>query len=63
MKKDAAASLAPVHDEEARQASAQENQNLRDSLSQSEARVKELESQLENLNKVSSVLTKCISFI
>ncbi|KAM6963006.1 translocated promoter region b, nuclear basket protein [Aplochiton taeniatus] len=44
----------PAQDHEARQASAQELQGLRDSLSQSETRTKELESQLENLNKVVS---------
>lgn len=49
----AAAASAPVHDQEAQQASAQELQSLRDSLSQSEAKVRELESQLETLNKVS----------
>uniref|UniRef100_A0A8D3CET8 Nucleoprotein TPR n=1 Tax=Scophthalmus maximus TaxID=52904 RepID=A0A8D3CET8_SCOMX len=38
--------------QEARQASVQELQSLRDSLSQSEARTKELEGQLENINKV-----------
>uniref|UniRef100_A0A669BC01 Nucleoprotein TPR n=1 Tax=Oreochromis niloticus TaxID=8128 RepID=A0A669BC01_ORENI len=37
--------------EEARQASVQELQSLRDSLSQAEARTKELEGQLENINK------------
>lgn len=49
----AAAASAPVHDQEAQQASAQELQSLQDSLSQSEAKVRELESQLETLNKVS----------
>ncbi|XP_062858102.1 translocated promoter region b, nuclear basket protein isoform X2 [Trichomycterus rosablanca] len=49
--KETAASSAPVQDQEARQASAQEHQSLRDSLSQSEARIKELENQLDTLNK------------
>uniref|UniRef100_A0A669CM39 Nucleoprotein TPR n=1 Tax=Oreochromis niloticus TaxID=8128 RepID=A0A669CM39_ORENI len=47
--------LKVAHDkvlEEARQASVQELQSLRDSLSQAEARTKELEGQLENINKV-----------
>uniref|UniRef100_A0A8C4IRQ9 Nucleoprotein TPR n=1 Tax=Dicentrarchus labrax TaxID=13489 RepID=A0A8C4IRQ9_DICLA len=44
--------VSPSQDEEARQASVQELQNLKDSLSQAEARTKELEGQLENLNKV-----------
>ncbi|XP_060773336.1 translocated promoter region b, nuclear basket protein isoform X2 [Neoarius graeffei] len=47
----AAASSAPVQDQEAQQASAQELQSLRDSLSQSEAKTRELENQLETLNK------------
>lgn len=49
----AAAASAPVQDQEAQQASAQELQSLRDSLSQSEAKTRELEGQLETLNKVS----------
>lgn len=49
----AAAASAPVQDQEAQQASAQELQNLRDSLNQSEAKTRELESQVETLNKVS----------
>lgn len=49
----AAAASAPVQDQEAQQASAQELQSLRESLSQSEAKAQELESQLETLNKVS----------
>uniref|UniRef100_A0A8C4IU94 Nucleoprotein TPR n=1 Tax=Dicentrarchus labrax TaxID=13489 RepID=A0A8C4IU94_DICLA len=48
----AEAAAGPSQDEEARQASVQELQNLKDSLSQAEARTKELEGQLENLNKV-----------
>ncbi|KAM9444499.1 translocated promoter region b, nuclear basket protein isoform 3-T3 [Clarias gariepinus] len=47
----AAAASAPVQDQEAQQASAQELQSLRESLSQSEAKAQELESQLETLNK------------
>ncbi|XP_060722892.1 translocated promoter region b, nuclear basket protein isoform X3 [Tachysurus vachellii] len=47
----AAAASAPVQDQEAQQASAQELQSLRDSLSQSEAKTRELEGQLETLNK------------
>ncbi|KAF4082461.1 hypothetical protein AMELA_G00151390 [Ameiurus melas] len=46
-----AAASAPVQDQEAQQASAQELQTLRDSLSQSEAKTRELESQLETKNK------------
>uniref|UniRef100_A0A7N6F6B8 Nucleoprotein TPR n=1 Tax=Anabas testudineus TaxID=64144 RepID=A0A7N6F6B8_ANATE len=48
----AKAAAGPSQDEEARQASVQELQSLRDSLSQAEARTKELEGQLENTNKV-----------
>ncbi|KAF7690039.1 hypothetical protein HF521_011843 [Silurus meridionalis] len=47
----AVAASAPVQDQEAQQASAQELQGLKDSLSQSEAKTQELESQLETLNK------------
>ncbi|XP_058234959.1 translocated promoter region b, nuclear basket protein isoform X2 [Hemibagrus wyckioides] len=47
----AAAASAPVQDQEAQQASAQELQSLRDSLSQSETKTRELEGQLETLNK------------
>uniref|UniRef100_A0A669EK80 Nucleoprotein TPR n=1 Tax=Oreochromis niloticus TaxID=8128 RepID=A0A669EK80_ORENI len=46
------AAAGPSQEEEARQASVQELQSLRDSLSQAEARTKELEGQLENINKV-----------
>lgn len=49
----AAAASAPIQDQEAQQASAQELQSLRDSLSQSETKTRELEVQLETLNKVS----------
>lgn len=42
----------PSQDEEARQASAQELQSLRDSLGQAQNRSKELEGQLENISKV-----------
>lgn len=55
----AAASSAPVQDQEAQQASAQELQSLRDSLSQSEAKTRELENQLETLNKVSLLYPVC----
>lgn len=48
----AEAAAGPSQEEEARQASAQELQNLRDSLSQAEAKTKELEGQLDNINKV-----------
>ncbi|XP_051511668.1 nucleoprotein TPR-like isoform X2 [Myxocyprinus asiaticus] len=47
----AAAASAPAQDQEAQQASAQELQGLRESLSQSESRTRELEGQLENLNR------------
>ncbi|KAK1896767.1 Nucleoprotein TPR [Dissostichus eleginoides] len=48
----AEAAAGPSQEEEARQASVQELQSLRDSLSQAEAKTKELEGQLENINKV-----------
>ncbi|XP_040895919.1 translocated promoter region b, nuclear basket protein isoform X2 [Toxotes jaculatrix] len=48
----AEAAAGPSQEEEARQASVQELQSLKDSLSQAEARTKELEGQLENINKV-----------
>ncbi|XP_029003449.1 translocated promoter region b, nuclear basket protein isoform X2 [Betta splendens] len=50
----AEAAAGPSQEEEARQASTQELQSLRDSLSQAEARSKELEGQLENANKVAT---------
>lgn len=48
----AEAAAGPSQDEEARQASVQELQSLRESLSQAEAKTRELEGQLENVNKV-----------
>lgn len=48
----AEAAAGPSQDEEARQASVQELQSLRESLSQAEAKTRELEGQLENINKV-----------
>ncbi|XP_022066194.2 translocated promoter region b, nuclear basket protein [Acanthochromis polyacanthus] len=48
----AEATAGPSQEEEARQASVQELQSLRDSLSQAEGKTKELEGQLENINKV-----------
>lgn len=42
----------PAQAEEARQASVQELQSLRDSLNQAEAKTRDQEAQLENLNKV-----------
>ncbi|XP_058493933.1 translocated promoter region b, nuclear basket protein isoform X1 [Solea solea] len=48
----AEAAAGPSQEEEARQASVQELQSLRDTLSQAEAKTKELEGQLENINKV-----------
>ncbi|KAM7409722.1 hypothetical protein PAMA_001286 [Pampus argenteus] len=48
----AEAAAGPSQEEEARQASVQELQSLKDSLSQAESRTKELEGQLENINKV-----------
>lgn len=48
----AEARAGPSQEEEARQASAQELQSLRDSLSLAEAKTKELEGQLEKVNKV-----------
>uniref|UniRef100_A0A8C3ADA7 Nucleoprotein TPR n=1 Tax=Cyclopterus lumpus TaxID=8103 RepID=A0A8C3ADA7_CYCLU len=46
------AAAGPSQEEEARQASVQELQSLRDSLNQAEAKTRELEGQLENSNKV-----------
>ncbi|KAK2835272.1 hypothetical protein Q5P01_015756 [Channa striata] len=48
------AAAGPSQEQEARQASVQELQTLTDSLSKAEARSKELEGQLENINKVVS---------
>ncbi|XP_072245246.1 translocated promoter region b, nuclear basket protein isoform X3 [Leuresthes tenuis] len=48
----AEAAVGPSQDEEARQALVQELQSLKDSLNQAENRTKELEGQLENVNKV-----------
>ncbi|XP_054904526.1 translocated promoter region b, nuclear basket protein isoform X2 [Poeciliopsis prolifica] len=48
----AEAAAGPSQDEEAHQASAQELQSVKDSLNQAETRTKELEGQLENVNKV-----------
>uniref|UniRef100_A0A1A8U2U2 Nucleoprotein TPR n=1 Tax=Nothobranchius furzeri TaxID=105023 RepID=A0A1A8U2U2_NOTFU len=48
----AEAAAGPSQDEEARQASVQELQRVKDSLNQAETRTKELEGQLENTNKV-----------
>ena len=48
----AEAAAGPSQEEEARQASVQELQSLRDSLNQAEAKTKELEGQLDNINKV-----------
>ncbi|XP_061739540.1 translocated promoter region b, nuclear basket protein [Nerophis ophidion] len=42
----------PSKEEETRQASVQELQGLRDSLSQADTRIKDLEGQLENINRV-----------
>ncbi|KAL6108232.1 tpr [Pungitius sinensis] len=50
----AEATAAPSQDEEARQASVQELQSLRDSLNQAETKTRELEGQLENINKVAT---------
>ncbi|XP_057208864.1 translocated promoter region b, nuclear basket protein isoform X1 [Triplophysa rosa] len=50
----AAAASIPAQDQEAQQASAQELQALRESLSQSGNRSRELEGQLENLNRTVS---------
>ncbi|KAI4890931.1 hypothetical protein NFI96_033196 [Prochilodus magdalenae] len=47
----AAAASAPAQDQEAQQASAQELQSLRESLSQSETKTRELEGQVETLNR------------
>ncbi|XP_026179071.1 translocated promoter region b, nuclear basket protein isoform X2 [Mastacembelus armatus] len=50
----AEAAEGPSQEEEARQASVQELQSLKESLNQAEARAKELEGQVENINKVVS---------
>ncbi|KAM7011947.1 translocated promoter region b, nuclear basket protein [Tautogolabrus adspersus] len=47
-----AAAAGPSQEEEARQASVQELQSLKNSLSQAEAKTKEMEGQLENISKV-----------
>uniref|UniRef100_A0A3B1KCG5 Nucleoprotein TPR n=1 Tax=Astyanax mexicanus TaxID=7994 RepID=A0A3B1KCG5_ASTMX len=47
----AEAASTPAQDQEAQQASAQELQSLRESLSQSETKTRELEAQLETLNR------------
>uniref|UniRef100_A0A8C8HYA9 Nucleoprotein TPR n=1 Tax=Oncorhynchus tshawytscha TaxID=74940 RepID=A0A8C8HYA9_ONCTS len=46
------AASTPAQEQEAQQASAQELQGLKDSLGQAETRTKDLEGQLDNLNKV-----------
>ena len=56
----AEAASAPAQDQEARQASAQELQALRGSLTQAETQNKELESQVENLNKVRDGGPSCV---
>lgn len=48
----AEAAAGPAQVEEARQASVQELQSFRDSLNQAETKTRDLEGQLENLNKV-----------
>lgn len=48
----AEAAAGPTQVEEARQASVQELQSLKDSLNQAETKTRDLEAQLENLNKV-----------
>lgn len=48
----AEAAAGPSQEEETRQATVQELQGLRDSLSQAHHKTKELEGQLENINKV-----------
>uniref|UniRef100_A0A4W4FP87 Nucleoprotein TPR n=1 Tax=Electrophorus electricus TaxID=8005 RepID=A0A4W4FP87_ELEEL len=48
-----AAAATPVQDQEAQQTAANELQGLRESLSQSETKIRELEAQLEALNRVS----------
>uniref|UniRef100_A0AAY5F3S0 Nucleoprotein TPR n=1 Tax=Electrophorus electricus TaxID=8005 RepID=A0AAY5F3S0_ELEEL len=47
-----AAAATPVQDQEAQQTAANELQGLRESLSQSETKIRELEAQLEALNRV-----------
>lgn len=48
----AEAAAGPAPDEEANQASVQELQSLRDSLTQADEKTRDLEGQLDNLNKV-----------
>lgn len=48
----AEAAAGPSPDEEANQASVQELQSLRDSLNQADEKTRDLEGQLDNLNKV-----------
>lgn len=48
----AEAAAKPTQEQEAQQASVQEIQALKDSLSQAEAQTRELEAQLENVQKV-----------
>uniref|UniRef100_A0AAQ4QF74 Nucleoprotein TPR n=1 Tax=Gasterosteus aculeatus aculeatus TaxID=481459 RepID=A0AAQ4QF74_GASAC len=48
------AAAVPSQEEEARQASVQELQSLKDSLNQAETKTRELEGQLENINKVAA---------
>uniref|UniRef100_A0AAQ4P610 Nucleoprotein TPR n=1 Tax=Gasterosteus aculeatus aculeatus TaxID=481459 RepID=A0AAQ4P610_GASAC len=50
----AEAAAVPSQEEEARQASVQELQSLKDSLNQAETKTRELEGQLENINKVAA---------
>lgn len=61
------AAAGPAQVEEARQASVQELQTLRDSLNQAEAKTRDLEGQLENLNGVKHWMSifdmKCMFFV
>lgn len=51
----AEAAAGPAPDEEANQASAQELQSLRDSLNQADEKTRDLEGQLDSLNKVNRI--------
>lgn len=59
----AEAAAGPSQEEEARQASVQELQSLKDSLSQAESKTKELEAQLENINKVRDHKTQKLNLL
>lgn len=59
----AEAAAGPAQVEEARQASVQELQSLKDSLNQAETKTRDLEAQLENLNKVKRTFNAKMLFV